>query len=151
MLLLCSKYNLYDVTVNSFECGSGRPYVTYKADINGKTINFIICHLSIESESTGIRQQELSELATKLNTYEYGVLSGDFNTFSIDEYDIFEGFNMANHRDFGDFPTWNHESGGWNKCIDNIITTSNITIQNVEMPEVGLSDHSPLIAELNIY
>jgi endonuclease/exonuclease/phosphatase family metal-dependent hydrolase len=153
MLGIASKYNANDIEMVSTGTFSDRPYVKFWADINGKKVNFILCHLSLEANSSGARQDQMSELATLLGTYEYGVLCGDFNAYSTSEFDThFSAFNMANHGWFGDYATWPHATASWpNECIDNIITTKNITIRNVELGTEELSDHMPLFAELDIY
>lgn len=150
--LLTGKYELINVTYHDYECESTRGYVTFECNISGRNITFIVCHLSTESSSDGIRQQEMVELANILKKCEYGVLCGDFNAFSIDEFTThFSEFNLANHGYYGDFNTWpvpGWES--WNHCLDNIITTKSIKITNVLMGEIAMSDHKPLIAEIEI-
>ena len=150
--LLTGKYELTNVTYHDYECESTRGYVTFECNISGRNITFIACHLSLESSSDGIRQKEMEELANILKKCEYGVLCGDFNAFSIDEFTThFSEFNLSNHGYYGDFNTWpvpGWES--WNHCLDNIITTQSIKITNVLMGEIAMSDHKPLIAEIEI-
>ena len=94
----------------------------------------------------------MNELANILKNCEYGVLCGDFNAFSIDEFTThFSEFNLSNHGYYGDFNTWpvpGWES--WNHCLDNIITIKSIKITNVLMGEIAMSDHKPLIVEIEI-
>lgn len=150
--LLTGKYELINVTYHDYECESTRGYVTFECNIGGRNITFVVCHLSLESSSDGIRQKEMQELANILKKCEYGILCGDFNAFSIDEFTThFSEFNLSNHGYYGDFNTWpvtGWES--WNHCLDNIITTKSIKITNVLMGEIAMSDHKPLIAEVEI-
>lgn len=150
--LLTGKYELINVTYHDYECKSTRGYVTFECNISGRNITFIVCHLSLESSSDGIRQQEMEELANILKKCEYGVLCGDFNAFSIDEFTThFSEFNLSNHGYYGDFNTWPVQGWeSWNHCLDNIITTKSIKITNVLMGEIAMSDHKPLIAEIEI-
>lgn len=152
LFLLTGKYELINVTYHDYECESTRGYVTFECNISGRNITFIVCHLSLESSSDGIRQQEMEELANILKKCEYGVLCGDFNAFSIDEFTThFSEFNLANHGYYGDFNTWSVTGWeSWNHCLDNIITTKSIKITNVLMGEIAMSDHKPLIAEIEI-
>ena len=152
-MLLTSKYKMSNIQHHKYVNGTDtRSYMTFDVELDGKTINFIVAHASTEGSSDGVRQEQLAELASLLATYKYGILTGDFNTFSITEFDThFSNFNMANHGYFGDFVTWPAEGWEtWNKCLDNIITTKSIKIVNVEMGEVDMSDHRPLIAELEL-
>lgn len=153
-MLLTSKYQMNNITHHSYVENPSRGYMTFDCDIDGKTVNFIVAHASTEGTSDGIRQKEMEELAEVLRECDYGVLTGDFNAFSIDEFtNHFGDFNIANHGYFGDFETWPSDSSywaSWNKCLDNIITTKNIKIENVYMGDVDMSDHKPLVAELLI-
>lgn len=150
--LLTGKYELINVTYHDYECESTRGYVTFECNISGRNITFVVCHLSLESSSDGIRQKEMEELANILKKCEYGVLCGDFNAFSIDEFTThFSEFNLSNHGYYGDFNTWPVPGWkSWNHCLDNIITTKSIKITNVLMGEIAMSDHKPLIAEVEI-
>lgn len=150
--LFSGKRELKNVTYHDYQCESTRGYVTFESDIGGRNVTFIGCHLSTESSSDGIRQQEMTELANVLEKCEYGILCGDFNAFSIEEFTThFSDFNLSNHGHYGDFNTWPVEGWTtWNHCLDNIITTKNIKIVNVYMGEIAMSDHKPLISELLI-
>ena len=150
-VMLLSKYPLDNVRVHAFASGSNRAFITFDATICGRKINFVVVHLSIEASSSGERQQDMEEIAALIKTYAYGIVTGDFNAYSITEFDThFADFDKANHGAFGDFPTWDHEQGGWNKCLDNVIVGRNAVIQNVEMGSVQLSDHEPIMATLRI-
>lgn len=117
---------------------------------NGRTIRFVCMHLSTEKGSEGRRVADMQRLADWLSNCEYGIVFGDFNAFSKEEYNIFSNFNMANCGDFGDLITWPHTSEGWPfGCIDNIITTKNIEISYAYIRnDIDISDHKPLIARL---
>ena len=152
-ILLLSRFPILHPRVLSFSGGSGRPLVSFETDVGGKTVRFFVTHLSIEAHSGGIRQQDLTELAALLRECGSGVLTGDFNTYSIQEFERpFSGLPMANHGVFGDIETWPHVSsvGSWNKCLDNIIVTPDITMENVFSDDADLSDHRPLFADLLI-
>lgn len=153
--LLTGKYKLKNVTYHNYENASTRGYVTFASEIMGREITFINCHLSSGySNDDEIRAKERAELIQVLKNCEYGVLMGDFNARSIDDFNDFSEFNIANHGYYGDFKTWpdaKESDSNWpNGCIDNIITTKSIKITNVLMGEIAMSDHKPLIAEIEI-
>lgn len=153
--LLTGKYKLNNVTYHDYVNASTRGYVTFTSTIMGREITFINCHLSSGySADDEMRSKERAELIQVLKNCEYGVLMGDFNARSIDDFNDFSEFNVANHGYYGDFKTWpaaNEIDLGWpNGCIDNIITTKSIKITNVLMGEIAMSDHKPLIAELEV-
>lgn len=153
--LLTGKYELKNVTYHNYENASSRGYVTFTSEIMGREITFINCHLSSGySADDEMRAKERAELIKVLKNCEYGVLMGDFNARSIDDFNDFSEFNNANHGYYGDFKTWpaaKESDSNWpNGCIDNIITTKNIKIINVFMGEIAMSDHKPLIAEIDL-
>lgn len=150
--MMFGRYPISNVHVHAFASGSNRAFITYDIQFCGKTIHCILCHLSFEEELDGDRSADMDELAALMATYDYGILSGDFNVFNTSEFDThFSDFNMASHGAFGDYQTWRNPTTAWpNGCLDNIITTKSITIQNVSMPNVELSDHKPLFAELTL-
>lgn len=83
----------------------------------------------------------------------YFILTGDFNALSgVDEFEAFKNanYNVANSGYFGNFQTTTING----QRIDNIITSPNIKIENVYVPndayEMCSSDHYPIIADLII-
>lgn len=153
--LLTGKYKLKNVTYHNYENASTRGYVTFTAELADREITFINCHLSSGySDDDEMRAKERAELIQILKKCEYGVLMGDFNARSIDDFNDFSEFNVANHGYYGDFKTWpgaGVTDHGWpNGCIDNIITTKSIKIINVLMGEIDMSDHKPLIAAIEV-
>lgn len=148
-VLLCGKYPIGHLTVREFSSGSGRPFVTFDTEAEGKKRTFAVVHLSIEANSEGIRQKDLAELAGLLARGEADVITGDFNTFSIREFDVFRPCAaLANHGDRGDFETWPHTAGKWNRCIDNIIVRNGLPLGAVRLGTAVLSDHMALAAEV---
>ena len=124
--------------------------------VNGKEVCVVNAHTSSEVDFNTNRKTQFQELITEMNKHSYVIVTGDFNAFSKNEFDLFKtaGYKLCNGGDFGWFDTW-HNCGrpdnGWtNRAIDNIIVSFNISIQNVEMVEGQPSDHAPLVAELKI-
>ena len=148
-VLLCAKYPIENPTARQFASGSGRPFVTFDTVCGGRRLKFAVVHLSIEANSEGIRRRDLAELAALLRDGEIDVLTGDFNTFEIGEFDIFRpAAHLANHGAYGDFETWPHKAGQWNRCLDNVITGGALTLSDVRMGDVILSDHLPIFAQV---
>lgn len=146
-VMFCGKYPIEDMTVRAFESGSGRPFVTFHTTVGDRKLTIAVAHLSIEGNSEGIRQQDLAELARRIEREEFDILTGDFNTFTIGEFDVFPKAQMVNHGNSGDFRTWPHP-GKWNQCIDNIIVRKGLTIGSIRLGTALLSDHMALMAEI---
>ena len=137
----------------TFSSGSGRPIYKMTYMVADIPVVIFATHLSTETGTDGIRQKDLIELASLLSNVEYGIVLGDLNTYDMSEITSnFSNFNVCNGGVFGTFITYPAVSARWpNGAIDNIITTKNISIQNVTAPDVQLSDHRPIVAELNVY
>ena len=153
--LIFSKKSLVNSIKVDFAQGN-RSYIKSFITVDGKEICLINAHTSSEVDFNTNRKAQFQELITEMNKHNYVILTGDFNAFSKSEFDIFKssGYKLCNGGDFGWFETWyncGRDNNGWtNAAIDNIIVSSNISIQNVEMIEGQPSDHAPLIAELII-
>lgn len=158
-MMIVSKLPLMNPTVHEFGDGDTRGYITFSVNVRKNVINFIATHLSIEANSTGVRQTEISTLANLMNSYENVVLAGDMNLYSLSELSPFRnaGYELSNDGLFGQYNTWPHDRETWpNECIDNIIS-KNLAIQNVYMGSTedatgdeSLSDHVPLYTEIKM-
>ncbi|EOU1136556.1 BppU family phage baseplate upper protein [Clostridium perfringens] len=148
--LRLNKFDNVDFTTG------GRSYIKSFINFNGKEICVINAHTSSEVDFNINRKIQFEELIKEMKKHTYCILCGDFNAYDKSEFDIFKanGLELCNGGNFGWFETWHNCSrpnNGWtNAAIDNIIVSSNISIQNVEIIEGQPSDHAPLIAELKI-
>ena len=116
---------------------------------------------------------QIQELLDYVSDKEYWILTGDFNvrfdTVESDGYATLvepflnQGYHVANGDDFGILQTWCNQNSttDWHS-IDNIFTSSNITITNAYVDDTKVDayingyfseygiDHIPLIAELEV-
>ena len=153
---IVSKFACSKVSNIEFTSGSKRTYLRTNLMYMNKSICIINAHCSTETNFDSYRKAEFEELLNIMKTNEYCIIMGDFNAFSVDEFQMFldAGMDIANGNLFGTFESWSNFDKvhpEWkNKAIDNIIVTPNISIQNVTCDRRDLSDHSMLIAELDI-
>lgn len=155
---------------NTKQLSTGRYYVDAYTTINGKVVYLINVHLTVgnSEEAAQTRADEAREIIGLLADKERFVIFGDFNPEPGEEDSLFKifsdaGYNLANCGWFGKFITWSSNradldtddppTGDRLYYIDNIITSSNITIENVERLTVFSklsSDHIPIKARLKI-
>lgn len=119
---------------------------------NGKTIVLMSVHVPWQKDS---HASSITALIEELKKHEYFICAGDLNAPDADVLKIRDaGFRVANGGDEGWHCTSAKRFGTSepNQNIDNIVTSSNITIRKVEAPHPGLNDedHFPLTAELVI-
>ena len=155
-----SKHPISNLLKKSFDSGSGKYYIAFDVTIGNKTITIINAHLAIEEDVSVHRSSEIAELITFMDTKDYVILTGDMNASSQSEYDAYKtaGYKICNGGDFGWFNTWpirKNMPSSWNTTwpcenIDNIIVSSNIVPQYVEIIDCGISDHAPIVATLRI-
>lgn len=170
---IASKYAMSSFTTVPYtdQTMDGQSYSTATITVRGKQIFLLNCHLTTSSAETQKVAQAL-ETFNALQNHEYFILFGDFNTVckSVNDTEyttimkqfVDAGYNCANCTEQHGFNnTWTESStasGTWYPT-DHIITSSNISINNVVVDttkidvaaQTGQSiDHLPLIAYLTI-
>ena len=165
---ICSKYPISQYTVHLYSNEAQRYYDTCVISVNGIAITLVVTHLATDSK----RNTQITELITFLNGLNRFICGGDFNTLTITgtvtteaaDYSsiivplLQAGFHCANCSEQGFMVTYSDSpTGTYVGCLDNIITSGNITITDAYVDETKLSDgltertdHMPLIATLTI-
>ena len=170
---MASKIQLSNVASGTFDSqasetrGWQKAYIT----VDGKTICWINTHLETSSYES-VKVAQAAEVFAMVQNETYFIITGDFNTVckSVNDTEyttimkqfIDAGYNSANcSEQHGFLDTWTSGStagGTWYPC-DHVITSANISIDNVVVDttkidmaaETGQSiDHLPLIAYLTI-
>lgn len=131
-----------------------RVYTRVVFEKNGKKVAFYNTHLSYETQA--IRQKQMQQLLTamKNDPLAYTIAVGDFNADqSTKEFDVWRhDFNMVNGGKGIWYDTFIEKDDAMNvNSIDNIIVSKNITITSIKYENEKLSDHLPLIAELELH
>ena len=147
---LKSKYRFYNKESGSF---GNRPYVAATMNVNGNPVYFLCVHLSPGAANASARVTEAQQIIQKVSNKTRYVIFGDFNPEPGEEDSLFslfasENMNLANCGNFGKIVTYHNDP---RYIIDNIITSSNITIENaysLDVYSLLSSDHLPLIAQL---
>ena len=153
---LLSRYEFKEKTGASLSNeGSyeARAYARGVFEKDGKEVAIYNTHLTHESQS--LRAKQMSEVLAAMDAdpTPYKILTGDFNTDqSITEnYPMMKNYNLANGKDGIWHNTYNQFDSSMNVyCIDNIVTTRNIKVNEVKMVETGLSDHNMLYIDCQL-
>ena len=150
---LVSKTECFDYEVHNFSNGTRRQYTKAYTVIGGKRVCLLNAHCSLEPDFHIHRMAEFEELIHIMDGEEYTILCGDFNAYTVAEFDLFRqaGYTVANGGEHGTFDTWpcfDLPSSWHNRAIDNIIVSPNIRITHVAVDRRDLSDHSILLADL---
>lgn len=168
-----SDYELTEATTVYYTSFSeSRSYQKMYINIGNKRIAVLNTHLdyTTSTSATSYKVKQAKELFDAVVNDEYFIIIGDLNTICTSTSDAdyinmikqFEdaGYNCANCTDkFGFFNTWTggtDTSGTWEQT-DNIITSANITINNVVVDTTKLDentgltiDHLPLVAYITV-
>lgn len=171
---ICSKYPLSNYITHNFTKGSASYYYdSAEITVGGKTVTLVVLHLMVNPEAN--RYLQAQELCDYLKTLDSFIAGGDYNTGISPDYGsdnvnstayahyvkLFtdEGFHSANYNTDGFLITCNDgvDGTGENWMIDNIITSSDISILSAYVDDAKLqdkmgvkTDHMPLIADLLI-
>ena len=138
---ILSRYPIVEFEVIKLDSGSEEQRCVGHAviDVDGVLFDFFNTHLSFESLDLRTKQyKQLSELLAKCETY---ILTGDFNTAVMTEFDVLPDATLVNNGKYGTFPS----SGS---AIDNIVISKDWNIIDSGMGPQGHSDHILLWAEL---
>ena len=138
---ILSRYPIVDFEVIALESGNEEHRSVGHAviDVGGTHLDFFNTHLSYESlDMRTLQYKQLAGLLAKCETY---ILTGDFNTERLSEFDVLPSATLVNPRKFPTFTS----SG---KAIDNIVISKNYSIVSSGTGPEGHSDHVLLWAQL---
>ena len=138
---ILSRYPIVKFEVIKLDSGTEEQRCVGHAviDINGVLFDFFNTHLSFESRQ--LRALQYHQLAGLLSKCEAYILTGDFNTAVMSEFDVLPEATLVNKGQFATFPS----SG---KAIDNIVISPCWKISRADVGPMGHSDHILLWAEL---
>lgn len=110
-------------------------------------VTFFLVHLALGHR---IRHDQLRELHSLVkNTDKPHIVAGDFNPLWHDkELDLFmaaAGLQNANTRGTPTFPSWSPR-----RQLDFVLHSPGIDIERIEVPNVALSDHLPVICDFRL-
>ncbi len=130
-----------------------RAYVRGVFEKDGKEVAIYNTHLTHESQS--LRAKQMQEVLDVMDAdpTPYKILTGDFNTdqYISENYPMMKKYNLANGKDGIWHNTYNQVDSSMNVyCIDNVVTSRNIKVNEVKMVETGLSDHNMLYIDCQL-
>lgn len=139
---LLTKQSVENHHFHYFEQGVKR--LVIQTDL--RTIAVFIVHLSLQYRH---RQDQLQQLYKLTNeTDKEVIIAGDFNTFwGNKELDLFLAATGLHNANLANAPS--HPSHAPHRQIDFILHSGGIKIDNFYIPDVRLSDHSPLICDFS--
>lgn len=137
---LLSRLEIVDCSFHYFTQGVKRLIIEAKLE---QVVVFIV-HLSLKYRH---RQNQLEQLYSLLkNTDKEIILTGDFNTFwGSRELKLFLAATGLKNANTAGFPS--HPSHAPFRQIDFILHSRGISIDSFSIPDIQLSDHSPLVCD----
>lgn len=137
---LLSRLAIVDCSFHYFTQGVKRLII--QAEL--KQIVIFVVHLSLKYRH---RQNQLEQLYSLVkNTDKEIIIAGDFNTFwGSRELKLFLAATGLNNANSAGSPS--HPSHAPHRQIDFILHSSGIHIDTFSIPDIQLSDHSPLICD----
>lgn len=140
---IMSRYPILSFETIPLESGAfeHRAYGHAVIDVNGTSIDFFNTHICVENREVRLAQiQTVADAVSNCKTF---VLTGDFNTDNLSDFDVFQNTETLNQKEF-----LTYYPGSL--AIDHIFLSHNIHSLKLEMPACNLSDHYPLIAEVEL-
>lgn len=139
---LLAKQSLEGCHFHYFDQGVKR--LVIQTDL--QAIAIFIVHLSLKFRHRQHQLERLHHLTA--NTEKEVIIAGDFNTFwGSKELTLFLGATGLKNANIKGAPS--HPSHAPQRQIDFILHSSGIRIDNFYIPDVRLSDHSPLVCDFS--
>lgn len=139
---LLTKQSVETFRFHYFEEGVKR--LVIQTDL--KAVAIFIVHLSLKYRHRQNQLEQLHELTQ--NTDKEIIIAGDFNTFwGSRELNLFLAATGLQNANLSNMPS--HPSHAPMRQIDFILHSSGIHIDNFYIPDVRLSDHSPLVCDFS--
>ena len=117
-----------------------RAYGHAVIEVNGVKLHFFNSHLSYEN--TEIRAAQMAQLAAITGVSRGYILTADFNTANLKEFEVFTDATLANPGKYATFPSSS-------SAIDNIVLDEGWEITDSGMLASNKSDHNLLWAEIH--
>ena len=147
---IISKSKLENIKYHYLKCGVKRVLIEATVDFGTKT-TILLAHLSLGKKT---REKQIREIANIVNSIEKPViLMGDFNTFRGEDEieDLLNKTHLQNcYRAGKDKGNFTYPSYRPNKQLDYILTSANINVKNYEVLNLNLSDHRPILVDLEV-
>ncbi len=139
---LLTKQSVEDIQFHYFEQGVKR--LVIQTDL--RAIAVFIVHLSLKYRHRQNQLEYLHELTQE--TDKEVIIAGDFNTFwGSRELNLFLAATDLKNANLANSPS--HPSHAPQRQIDFILHSPGLRIDNFYIPDVRLSDHSPLICDFS--
>lgn len=138
-----AKEKILDQRYHYFERGIKKLII----EVEFEKIIFFLVHLSIRGRR---RKEQLNELGNIVNRCEKPVVvGGDFNVFSgtreLEQFLADTGLKSANPLNIFTFPS---RKPRWE--LDFIFYSPEITVNQIQVPDIRLSDHLPIVCDFTI-
>lgn len=133
------------------QSSSESKYAGALISINGIDVYVVVVHF-VHGSATATRIAQMTELINAVSAYDNVIIGGDFNTSDITEVATLEnaGFTFANGGVWGINKTYSVTDPQY--PLDNIgVRGDNLKIKAfTPLSDIALSDHMPIVAEIEI-
>ena len=137
---ILSKYPIESSNKINLSSGSAEQRVLGHCviNVNDVKINFFVTHLSYDGEGGGSsRSKQFSEVAAELAKYDNFILSGDFNTRNLDEYNVIKNSALVNNKEN---ETITYPDG--RSPLDNLVYSTSVwSFDKINVVTNSYSDH----------
>lgn len=169
----CQSEELYKEITEKYYQGLKPMIYNVTVDVNGEDIQFICCHLAsnefnvakkqVGNKGIGVvlrnltkgylyREIEARSIVEEIESKDRVVLMGDLN--DIGGSSVLSIFKAAGLKDAwwqaGRGYGFTYYKQGLYYCLDHIMISDKITVQNIRIPKCNASDHYPLVADIKI-
>jgi endonuclease/exonuclease/phosphatase family metal-dependent hydrolase len=144
-IAICTKYSVLS-SVRRKLPGRGWPRFLGEVilDTGKKRLTVLFTHLSLSRDN---HRMQIKYLAARVNQIDGPViLAGDFNVWNRHEIALLKGSRLRNTGFYKTYPSWKPQM-----CLDYIFLSKEFKLKRAYAPSIKVSDHLPLVAEVNLY
>lgn len=141
---LLSRFQPHHLENHKLPGPAGRGAILMQVGEGKESLAIVMMHLALGSRT---RNKQLAYIREITQAYKHVVLMGDMNT-PVDDLLLHSPLNTMDLRApqaLATFPSWNPQ-----RCLDHILITSELDIENVRVLPERISDHLPVALDLKL-
>ncbi|AWM78942.1 endonuclease [Gammaproteobacteria bacterium ESL0073] len=104
----------------------------------------VVMHLALSKKA---RKEQLDYIYKMIAPYKYHILMGDMNaeTFELVDNSALQKLDLVLPQNTATYPSWNPK-----RCLDHILLSKGLTVENINVLQQPISDHLPIEVSIKL-
>lgn len=141
---LLSRFQPHHLENHKLPGPPGRGAILMQIGTGKESVAVVMMHLAL---GTRVRNKQLAYIREITQPYKHVVLMGDMNTLPEDllQHSPLRSMDLRAPQIQATFPSWNPQ-----RCLDHILISPELDIENVQVVPARISDHLPVALDLKL-